>query len=207
MLGASPARCREVELPILRGVRRRGGVRLAISLGEFGATVFIARTDRPTLPVAIFRFLGRPGAENAGTARALSVVLMALVIDGRARVATGARGEARVEALRWSYVDVTIEGEPIVDDVSLDVGVGRAPRAPRSERRGQVDAPVRRRGAQAADGRTRACRRRRPDDRARASARDRARVPGRRAVPPSELWPRNVGFGPKVAGLPPRGAG
>jgi thiamine transport system permease protein len=31
------------------------------------------------VPVAIFRFLGRPGAENVGTAMALCVVLMAIV--------------------------------------------------------------------------------------------------------------------------------
>jgi ABC-type glycerol-3-phosphate transport system permease component len=31
------------------------------------------------MPVAIFRFLGRPGADNVGTAMALCVVLMALV--------------------------------------------------------------------------------------------------------------------------------
>jgi thiamine transport system permease protein len=54
------------------------GFAFAISLGEFGATVFVARADWPTVPVAIFRFLGRPGALNAGTAAALSVVLMAL---------------------------------------------------------------------------------------------------------------------------------
>jgi thiamine transport system permease protein len=38
--------------------------------------VFLARPDRPTLPVAIFRFLGRPGELNAAQAYALAVVLM-----------------------------------------------------------------------------------------------------------------------------------
>ena len=55
------------------------GLAFAVSLGEFGATVFVARADWPTVPVAIFRFLGRPGAENVGTAMALCVVLMAIV--------------------------------------------------------------------------------------------------------------------------------
>jgi len=50
-----------------------------VALGEFGATVFIARADWPTVPVSIFRFLGRPGADNVGTAMALSVTLMILV--------------------------------------------------------------------------------------------------------------------------------
>ena len=37
------------------------------------------RADWPTVPVAIFRFLGRPGEANSGAAMALCVVLMALV--------------------------------------------------------------------------------------------------------------------------------
>ena len=41
---------------------------------------FVFRADWPTVPVAIFRFLGRPGADNVGTAMALCVVLMALVV-------------------------------------------------------------------------------------------------------------------------------
>ena len=45
------------------------GFAFAVALGEFGATVFVARADQPTLPVAIFRFLGRPGAENQSAPR------------------------------------------------------------------------------------------------------------------------------------------
>ena len=80
VLGASPARVRrEIDLPlVLRALGVAAGFAFAISLGEFGATVFVARADWPTVPVAIFRFLGRPGAVNAGQAAALSVVLMAL---------------------------------------------------------------------------------------------------------------------------------
>ena len=80
VLGASPARFRrEIDLPlVLRAFGVAAGFAFAISLGEFGATVFVARADWPTVPVAIFRFLGRPGAVNAGQAAALSVVLMAL---------------------------------------------------------------------------------------------------------------------------------
>ena len=54
------------------------GFAAAVSLGEFGATVFIARPDYPTIPVAIYRFLGRPGALNFGQAMALSTILMLL---------------------------------------------------------------------------------------------------------------------------------
>jgi thiamine transport system permease protein len=78
LLGASPGRVRrEIDLPIVsRGLAVAAGFAFAISLGEFGATVFLARPDRPTLPVAIFRFLGRPGELNAAEAYALAVVLM-----------------------------------------------------------------------------------------------------------------------------------
>jgi len=78
LLGASPARVRrEIDLPIAsRALAVAAGFAFAISLGEFGATVFLARPDRPTLPVAIFRLLGRPGELNVAEAYALSVVLM-----------------------------------------------------------------------------------------------------------------------------------
>jgi thiamine transport system permease protein len=80
LLGASPARVRrEIDLPIVgRALAVGAGFAFAISLGEFGATVFLARPDNPTLPVAIFRFLGRPGELNTGQAYALAVVLMAV---------------------------------------------------------------------------------------------------------------------------------
>jgi thiamine transport system permease protein len=82
LLGASPGRVRrEVDLPIMaRGLAVAAGFAFAISLGEFGATVFLARPDNPTLPVAIFRFLGRPGESNVAQAYALAVVLMALTV-------------------------------------------------------------------------------------------------------------------------------
>jgi thiamine transport system permease protein len=81
VLGATPTQIRrEVELPLLaRPLAVAAGLAFAVALGEFGATVFVVRADWPTLPVAIFRFLGRPGADNVGTAMALCVVLMALV--------------------------------------------------------------------------------------------------------------------------------
>jgi thiamine transport system permease protein len=80
LLGAPPSRVRrEVDLPVVsRALAVAAGFAFAISLGEFGATVFLARPDRPTLPVAIFRFLGRPGELNAAQAYALAVILMAV---------------------------------------------------------------------------------------------------------------------------------
>lgn len=53
------------------------GFCFAVSLGEFGATSFLARSDHPTLPVVIFRLLGHPGVDNFGMAMAASAVLAA----------------------------------------------------------------------------------------------------------------------------------
>jgi thiamine transport system permease protein len=82
LLGASPGRVRrEIDLPIVsRALAVAAGFAFAISLGEFGATVFLARPDRPTLPVAIFRFLGRPGETNVTQAYALAVALMLVTV-------------------------------------------------------------------------------------------------------------------------------
>ncbi|WP_254068860.1 iron ABC transporter permease [Streptomyces sp. TM32] len=78
VLGASPWRVwREVDLPLVRrALLIAAGFAFAVSLGEFGATVFIARPDRPTLPVAVARLLGRAGETNYGQAMALSTILM-----------------------------------------------------------------------------------------------------------------------------------
>ncbi|MEU8569896.1 iron ABC transporter permease [Streptomyces pathocidini] len=78
VLGASPLRAwREVDLPLVRrALLVAAGFAFAVSLGEFGATVFIARPDNPTLPVAVARLLGRAGELNYGQAMALSTILM-----------------------------------------------------------------------------------------------------------------------------------
>lgn len=78
VLGASPWRAwREVDLPLVRrALLIAAGFAFAVSLGEFGATVFIARPDEPTLPVAVARLLGRAGELNYGQAMALSTILM-----------------------------------------------------------------------------------------------------------------------------------
>ncbi|NEA41071.1 iron ABC transporter permease [Streptomyces sp. SID11385] len=82
MLGASPWRVWwEVDLPLVRrAVLVAVGFAFAVSLGEFGATVFLARPDNPTLPVAVARLLGRPGDLNYGQAMALSTVLMLVCV-------------------------------------------------------------------------------------------------------------------------------
>ncbi|MET8942951.1 iron ABC transporter permease [Streptomyces sp. NPDC004542] len=93
VLGASPWRVwREVDLPMVRrALLVAAGFAFAVSLGEFGATVFIARPGNPTLPVAVARLLGRPGDLNYGQAMALSTILMvvcavALLVLERLRI-------------------------------------------------------------------------------------------------------------------------
>jgi thiamine transport system permease protein len=71
----------EVDVPVVgRAMAAAAGFAFAVSLGEFGATVFLAQVDRPTMPVAIYRFLGRPGPLELGQALALSTVLMAVTV-------------------------------------------------------------------------------------------------------------------------------
>lgn len=77
-LGAAPGRVwREVDLPMVwRAFAVATGFAFAIAVGEFGATVFVARAQWPTMPVAIFRLLGRPGVTHFGQAMAMSTILM-----------------------------------------------------------------------------------------------------------------------------------
>jgi thiamine transport system permease protein len=77
MLGASPPQVfRHVDLPIVaRAALVGAGFAFVVSLGEFGATSFVARPSTTTVPVMIFRLLGRPGMGNFGAALALATVL------------------------------------------------------------------------------------------------------------------------------------
>lgn len=77
VLGASPGKVlRDVDLAfVARGLGPATGFAFATSLGEFGATSFLARPDEPTLPVVVFRLIGRPGLENQGMGMAAAVLL------------------------------------------------------------------------------------------------------------------------------------
>ena len=82
VLGSPPWRVlRDVDLSIgWRPVLAAAGFAFAVALGEFGATSFLSRPDRPTLPVVIFRLIGLPGGDNFGMALAASVVLAAVTV-------------------------------------------------------------------------------------------------------------------------------
>ena len=78
VLGASPLRVWwEVEMPLIsRALLAAGLFSFTISLGEFGATSFIARLENPTMPLAIYRYLSQPGALNYGQAMAMATILI-----------------------------------------------------------------------------------------------------------------------------------
>ncbi len=84
VLGASRFKCwLYIELPIIAKAVTIGLIfSFTISLGEFGATVFTARPEFSTMPMAIFRFLGSPGQMNYGQAMAMSVILMCMTALG-----------------------------------------------------------------------------------------------------------------------------
>ena len=77
VLGAGPGKVlRDIDLAFLgRGLGLATGFAFATALGEFGATSFLARPDQPTLPVVVFRLIGRPGLENQGMGFAAAVLL------------------------------------------------------------------------------------------------------------------------------------
>ncbi len=72
-----------VEWPILwRASLAAATFAFTVSLGEFGATLLLARPEYPTLPVAIYRFLSQPGGLNYGQAMAMTTILMAFTAGG-----------------------------------------------------------------------------------------------------------------------------
>jgi thiamine transport system permease protein len=83
-LGATPRQVlRYIDLPLVgRALLVSAVFAFTISIGEFGATALIARPEYPTVPIAIFRFLSRPGAINFGQAMALSTILMVVTAAG-----------------------------------------------------------------------------------------------------------------------------
>jgi thiamine transport system permease protein len=83
-LGAAPFTVwLRVEMPMIRVSLIAAMVLcMMISLGEFGATAFIARPYVPTMPVAIYRYLSQPGAQNYGQAMAMSVLLLGVTGAG-----------------------------------------------------------------------------------------------------------------------------
>jgi thiamine transport system permease protein len=79
-LGAGPLRAvLTVDLPVVwKPLLAAAGFAFAVSLGEFGATSFLARDEYPTMPIVIFRLIGHPGERNYGMGLAAAVLLAAV---------------------------------------------------------------------------------------------------------------------------------
>lgn len=96
-LGARPTRAFLTAYgPTLRVVLlAAAGLAACVSLGEFGAASFLARSGAPTVPLQIVRLLQRPGEASLGVAAAMAMILVvgtaALVLGidalGRRRLA------------------------------------------------------------------------------------------------------------------------
>ena len=83
-LGASPLTTwRRIVLPDLaRGLWVGAAFAFTISMGEFGASSFLARPDSPTIPTTIFRLIQQPGSDSLGQALAMSSILLAVCAVG-----------------------------------------------------------------------------------------------------------------------------
>jgi thiamine transport system permease protein len=78
ILGANQQQVfRTITLPILKNSLIIAAVfAFTVSIGEFGASLFLARPNLPTATQAIFRLLSQPGAASVGQVMALSTLLM-----------------------------------------------------------------------------------------------------------------------------------
>ena len=128
-LGAGPLRVLlSVDLPAAwRSLLAAAGFAFAVSLGEFGATSFVARDETPTLPVVIYRLISHPGALNAGTAMAASVRAGRhdRAGDARRRAAAGRRSGSLLRCSSIKDLSVRFGDTVAVDDVSLDLEAGQ----------------------------------------------------------------------------------
>lgn len=70
---------RFVESKIIRGVLFTAlGFAAIISIGEFGASSFLANGSQATIPTLLYRLISRPGEQNYGMAMAVSAILIVL---------------------------------------------------------------------------------------------------------------------------------
>lgn len=78
VLGASPRqRFWRVEfMSLLPALVAGAGLGFVTCMGEFGATVFVSRSDTMTVPVLVERLMSRPGGAGYGQAMVLCVILV-----------------------------------------------------------------------------------------------------------------------------------
>ena len=72
---------RFVESGMIKGVLlTAAGYAAIISVGEFGASSFLAYGSEGTIPILLFRLIARPGDQNYGMAMAVSAILIVFVL-------------------------------------------------------------------------------------------------------------------------------
>lgn len=83
-LGAKPLdSLLTIDLPLLgRGIAVGATFAFTVSMGEFGASLFVAQRESVTIPVVIYRLLGDPGMASYRQSLAMSVVLMLVCVCG-----------------------------------------------------------------------------------------------------------------------------
>jgi thiamine transport system permease protein len=80
-LGANPLRTWiQIDAPLLRpALTKAAGLCAAVSLGEFGATSFLSRSNSTTIPIAIGQLLSHPGSVMTQAAFALATLTVVAV--------------------------------------------------------------------------------------------------------------------------------
>jgi thiamine transport system permease protein len=70
---------RFIESKMVRGVLLTAlGFAAIVSIGEFGASSFLANGSQATIPTLLYRLISRPGEQNYGMAMAVSAILILL---------------------------------------------------------------------------------------------------------------------------------
>ena len=84
LLGAREVtKLRTIDLPLVgRGLVVGATFAFTVSMGEFGASLFVAQRESVTIPVVIYRLLGYPGLASYRQALAMSVILMLVCAGG-----------------------------------------------------------------------------------------------------------------------------
>ena len=84
VLGAKPhQKLLSIDAPLLgRSIAVGATFAFTVSMGEFGASLFVAQRESVTMPVVIYRLLGDPGLASYRQSLAMSVLLMLVCAGG-----------------------------------------------------------------------------------------------------------------------------